>query len=384
MKKLLSLILAAFLLCGCSSRAPYIPRETGDAVIVGDYSWRESAVSTSSGALFSVTSRGFQYMAGDVLTVYTPSRGKSYQVCYDPLCGHGMGSDCFYQFMIYGSVAGQKGERLYWYDHDVDFENPEKMMENDFHYRICSTDLTGQDFKILYRNSGNYISEIALGEERIVFTEQVGDRQCVLHSMDYNGKNLKIQPCADDEELVVSAFACMGDEIYFVANGELCVCDAELQNSRVLAEIGDAPLYADNRNQKLYYFFGGTAFCYDPAAKETVEMLTADNGMRITNLCVTDEGIYYQLLPESVSFASLFADYIACLENGYNKLYHYDFETAEITETVLPDGLYIFSFTVADDLIFGIRCAENHWNQTVNGRGYFCWNMKTGEVADVS
>ena len=51
---------------------------------------------------------------------------------------------------------------------------------------------------------------------------------------------------------------------------------------------------------------------------------------------------------------------------------------------MIPEGLYIFSYTVADDLIFGMKCVENGDNQTVNGRGYFCWNMKTGEVADVS
>lgn len=383
MKKLLCMTVSAILLLsGCKSQTSYIPRETTSAAVsVGDYEYQESAISTSSGSLFTITSRGFQYMAGDVLTVYTPSRGKSYQICYDPLCGHGMGSDCFYQFMIYGSVAEQKGERYYWYDHDV---NLEKIEENDLHYRICSTDLTGQDFKILYRNSGNYISEIAFGEERIVFTEQVGDRQCVLHSIDYNGKNLKIQPYADDEELAVSAFACMGDEVYYVANGELRVCDAELQNSRVLAEIGDAPLYTDNRNQKLYYFFGGTVSCYDPTTEETTAILTAGDGLRFTNLCVTDAGIFYQILPETVSVASLYLDYIACLNEGYNVLYHYDIDTAEISETILPEGLYMFHFTVADDLVFGIRCNKNDYNQTVNGRGYFCWNMKTGEVTDVS
>lgn len=383
MKKLLCITVSAILLLsGCKSQTPYIPRETTSAAVsVGDYEYQESAISTSSGSLFQITSRGFQYMDNDILTVYTPSLGKSYQICYDPLCGHGMGSDCFYQFMIYGSVAEQKGERYYWYDHDV---NLEKIEENDLHYRICSTDLTGQDFKILYRNSGNYISEIAFGEERIIFTEQVGDRQCVLHSIDYNGKNLKIQPYADDEELAVSAFACMGDEVYYVANGELRICGDELQNSRVLAEIGDAPLYADNRNQKLYYFFGGTVSCYDPTTEETTAILTAGDGLRFTKLCVTDAGIFYQILPETVSVASLYTDYIACLNEGYNKLYRYDFTTSEISEVIIPEGLYIFSYTVADDLVFGIRCNENDYNQTVNGRGYFCWNMRTGEVTDVS
>ena len=382
MKRLLFLLMiTTMLLCGCESKTPYIPRDTtSDAVSVGDYEYKESAISTSSGSLFQITSRGFQYMAGDVLTVYTPSRGKSYQICYDPLCGHGMGSDCFYQFMIYGSVAAQKGERYYWYDHDV---NLEKIEENDLHYRICSTDLTGQDFKILYRNSGNYISEIAFGEERIVFTEQVGDRQCILYSIDYNGKNLKIQPYADDEELVVSAFACMGDEVYYVANGELRVCNDELQNSRVLAEIGDAPLYADNRNQKLYYFFGGTVSCYDPVLDETTEILSADEGLRIANLSVTDAGIFYQILPMSMTHESLFSDYVSCLDEGYNKLYRYDFTTNEISEVIIPEGLYIFSYSVADDLVFGMKCVENGYNQTVSGRGYFCWNQKTGELTDV-
>jgi len=383
MKRLLFLlIITTMLLCGCESKTPYIPRDTtSDAVSVGDYEYKESAISTSSGSLFTITSRGFQYMAGDVLTVYTPSRGKSYQICYDPLCGHGMGSDCFYQFMLYGSVAEQKGERYYWYDHDV---NLEKIEENDIHYRICSTDLTGQDFRILYRNRGNYISEIAFGEERIVFTEQVGDRQCVLHSIDYNGKNLKIQPYANDEELVVSAFACMGDEIYYVANGELRICDDELQNSRVLAEIGDAPLYADNRNQKLYYFFGGTVSSYDPVSDETTEILSADEGLRIANLSVTDTGIFYQILPVNMTYASLFSDYVSCLDEGYNKLFRYDFTTREISEVIIPEGLYIFSYTVADNLVFGMKCNENNHNQTVSGRGYFCWNMKTGEVTNVS
>ena len=383
MKLLLFLILTTFLLlCGCASKTPYIPRETtSDSVSVGDYAYKESSVSTSSGSLFTITSRGFLYMAGDVLTVYTPSRGKTYQVCYDPLCSHGMGSDCFYQFMIYGSAADQKGERLYWYDHDV---NLEKMEENDLHYRICTTDLTGQDFEILYRNSGNYISEIVLGEERIYFTEQIGDRLCVLHSVDYNGKNLKIQPYADGEELAVSAFACMDEEIYYIANGTLFVCDANLENSRSLADIGDVPLYADTQNQKLYYSRGDAVYRYDPVSGETTEILSADEGMRIANLSVTDAGIFYQILPENMNFASLYADYISCLDEGYNKLYHYDFTTGEISENAIPAGLYIFSYTAADELIFGMKCVENSHSQTVSGRGYFCWNIKTGEVTDVS
>ncbi len=385
MKKFAICFLLALLLCGCKSQTPYIPRETtSSAVSVGDYEYREPAISTSSGYLFQITSRGFQYMENDVLTVYTPSLGKSYQVCYDPLCSHGMGSGCFYQFMIYGSAAAQKGERFYWYDHDVNLENPEKMMENDIHYRICTTDLTGQDFKILYRNSGNYISGIALGENQIYFTEQIGDKLCVLHSIDYNGKNLKVQTYTEGKELVVSAFACMGEEIYYVANGTLCVCDAELENSRTLAEIGDAPLYADTQDQKLYYYFGGIVYCYDPATEEKTAILSAEKGMWFTNLCVTDGGIYYQMLPDGMNYTSLYADYISCLDEGYNKLYRYDFSTREISETVIPEGLYIFSYIVADDLVFGIKCNENDDNQTVNGRGYFCWNVKTGEVTDVS
>ncbi|MBQ8334300.1 MAG: hypothetical protein IJX93_11075 [Clostridia bacterium] len=384
MKRMICVVSAALLLCGCESKTPYIPRETASAAVsVGDYEYKESAISTSSGSRFQITSRGFQYMSGDVMTVYTPSRGKSYQVCYDPLCSHGMGSDCFYQFMVYGSVAEQKGERLYWYDHDVNLENPGKLVENDMHYRICTTDLTGQDFEILYRNSGNYISEIALGEDRIYFTEQIGDRLCVLHFVDYNGRNLKTQPYTEGEELVVSAFACMGNEIYYIANGILSVCDAELENSRVLAEIGEAPLYADARNEKLYYTRSDTVFCYDPAGDTTEVILSAEDGMVITGLCVTDAGIYYQKLPENITTASLYADYIACLEEGYSKLYRYDFATGEITETAIPAGLYIFSYTVADDLVFGIRCHENSPNRTVNGRGHFCWNTKTGEVTDV-
>ena len=382
MKKLLCLLTVLLLLCGCTSKTPYIPRETtSTAVSVGDYTYKKSSVSTSSGSLFTVTSRGFLYMAGDVLTVYTPSRGKSYQVCYDPLCSHSLGSDCIYQFMVYGSAPEQKGERLYWYDHDV---NLEEMEANDLHYRICTTDLTGQDFEILYRNSGNYISEIALGEDRIYFTEQIGDRLCVLHSVDYKGKNLKIQPYADGEELAVSAFACMGEKIYYIANGTLYVCDANLENSRSLADVGDVPLYADTQNQKLYYFRGNAFFRYDPASCETTEILSADEGLRIANLSVTESGIFYQILPVNMTYASLYADYIACLNDGDNNLYRYDFSTGEISETIIPDELYIFSYTVADDLIFGMKCVENSYNQTVSGRGYFCWNKKTGEMTDVS
>ena len=383
MKALLcATISALLLLCGCESKTPYIPRESESTdVSVGDYEYRESAISTSSGSLFRITSRGFQYMDQDVLSVYTPSLGKSYQVCYDPLCSHGMASDCFYRFMIYGSVAEQKGERLYWYDHDVDLE---KIEEHDIHYRICTTDLTGQDFKILYRNSGNYISEIALGEKRIYFTEQIGNRLCVLHSIDYNGKNLKIQPYTEGKELVVSSFACMGEEIYYVANGALCVCDDELQNSRVLAEIGNATLYANSQNQKLYYSTVGAVYCYDPSKQKTTEIISADKGLRFTNLCVTDERIYYQIIPEGMNYSCLYTDYISCLNDGYNRLYYYDFSTGEISETVIPEGLYIFDYTVASDLVFGIRCVENTGTKKVSGRGYFCWNIKTGELTDVS
>lgn len=376
--------LTALLLFSCG-KTPYVPKGTAaDSAVQTEkhplpYTWTESAVSTGSVPLFSTVSRGFAFVDnGGRMTVYNPAADTASAMCYDPLCTHGLESDCNFRYAVFGSVPVQMGDRLYWFDTEKDLMNPDRIDER--HYRICTSDLWGQEMKILYRNGGNTICGMAVSDEKIVFTEQVGDQQILLHSMTLDGKKLEIQPCGEDEILCVDDFALLHDRIYYTAGAALYSCAGDFTDVRLITEKVGSPLAADAVSGHVYYVYDNTVRQYNPETGTITDLFTPEEGMRMSSIHVTDGGFAFFVFAEGITSGLPYEEYTKYIdENDRNILCHLSFADGKITETPIPDGLYFIQYAIKGTLLVGNRIGADEYDGHIEGDGWFVWDMESGD-----
>jgi len=371
-KSILAGIILLFCSVGCQSgRELYETVPSSDSPIF-EYEWHESALSSSEIPLITGISRGFLFFDNDILRVYNPVSNTMTNLCTDPLCTHGFGSECLYQYCVFGSAPQQLGDRLYWYD----VEKDPAMME-DMTYRICSSDLFGQDGKVLYRTS-NYIAGLLCTADTIYFTETVSDRHTILRSVTTDGKNLHTMPYTEDIACHVDSFVCLNDMIYYISDGLFSSCTTDLKNLQDIMPLDNVTLYADSKHGKLYYQ-KKEFYAFDPVSGEAELLAAPPDSMTLSRIDITEDGFYYQYMPAGINRASLYADYAAALR-GNNILYYYDFSTGETREYVLPDSLLIFACRTEKDNMFGMYCVENKWTGNISGSGYFVYDLQNDTI----
>lgn len=380
-RKFLMMMTALLMLAGCSGELPEAVPETEQTLPAAPWEWQDEAVSHSNFPMIRTGSRGFLFVKGDCLSVYNPATGNVTPVCYDPLCGHDLASDCAFRYTVLGSVPEQVGESLYWFDAEKNLTDPARLGEKS--YRICKSDLTGREMKVLYRNAGNIILGMDASSDYVVFTEQTAEETVLLHRMDPDGGNLRIQPCGEGETIAVTSFAVLDGRIYYVSGGVLYSCGTDFSDTQTIGETGDISLYADAGSGKLIWCFGNVLRQYDPGTGETAEVYRPSGNLEFRHFNVTDEGIYFQLFDREIGIGMKYAEYTEKIrERGQNILYCYGFASGKVTETAVPEDLYFVNCTVKGSLLMGNRLKEDEYTGGVQGGCYFVWDMENGTVTE--
>ncbi|MBQ4353888.1 MAG: hypothetical protein IJC71_03230 [Clostridia bacterium] len=384
-----ALLLLPLLLTACT-RTPYVYEDvpkTDSIREMGAYTWEASAVSHSETSLLRSGQRGFFFLDDDRLSAYNPATGQTTYVCADPLCTHGLSSDCVFRYCIFSGVPKQSGERLFWWDVVKNLSEADRIHERK--YRICSSDLTGQAGKVLYQNSGNMILGMDTDGEKIVFLEQIGEGQCILHAMDMDGRNRCAQPCGEEEEKIVTSFALLGERIFYIENGTLHSCASDFSDVRQIAQTADVMLYADREAGLLYWNAGGILYACDPGTEKVTVLYEPPAGMTVRWITASNGAVWFRQYGEDIVFGgakeTTYEKYTGEIAvRGQNILYRLDLASGELREYALPEGLFFINYTVEGDYVYGIRLRADERDGSIRSGAHFCWNTAEGTLLDFS
>lgn len=389
-KSLLMLLLTiAFAFTACQSNELYIISDDTDTDNIGmnelsdisipDYKYENcevmSAVKPSEYIWYNRTSRGIMFMPNDgIIRVYNPEAGSLNPLCPDPLCTHLPYSGCPYGNCIFtGSIPTEYNGRLYYFVKDEYIKNEQQYNE----YIIYSTDLTGQNINKLYQNSGDYMYGLTISDDRAFFLEFIDADNVQLKSISLN--NGIISLLNTEKEAVVESFVIMNDIIYYILNtGELFSCTHDFENVSFEYNIKSViKLFGFADTGKLYWILDNTIYEYDPSEKECKELISAGEGLHFANSFIEDDGIYYQMVPNEISYNMLYDDYLTGIRN-YNTLYCLDPRTMQSKSYDLPEKVLLVPNTtiICNGLLISQTFIKNENTKKPGGRTYIAYDLK--------
>lgn len=396
MKKILSSLLLAVILLfsACASDELYILsddtnwKEADSISPIADYKYENyevaSAVKPSEYTWYNRTSRGIVFMPNDgIMRVYNPETGSFNTLCPDPLCTHYPYSGCPYGNCIFtGSIPTEYNGRLYYYIKDEYFKNEQQYTE----YLIYSTDLTGQNINKLYQNSGNYIFGLTLNNDCAFFLEVNDTGHVQLKSINTNNEKVSVLDTGK-EDAIIDSFLIMNDTIYLMfSTGELYSCDLEFESVSLEYNIKRVPtIHGLADMNKLYWFLDNTIYEYDPSTKRCEELLSIEKGMRFINYFIEDEGLYYQAVPDSITYSMLYKDYAAIIKE-HNTLNFIDPHTMKVETYDLPADMYLEpnTTTICNDLLISQVFIENSQTKKLAGRPYKSYDLKKQKIYTIT
>lgn len=390
-KSLLPLLLTiTIVFSSCQSKELYIisddtdPDDTGfeesSVLSIPGYKYENYkvtfAVKASEFIWYNRTSRGILFMPNDgIMRVYNPEAGSLNPLCPDPLCTHLPYSGCPYGNCIFtGSIPTEYNGRLYYFVKDEYIKNEQQYSE----YIIYSTDLTGQNINKLYQNSGDYMYGLTLSNDRAFFIEFIDADNVQLKSIDLN--NGKVSVLDTGKETVVESFIIMNDMIYYLLNtGELFSCTTDFEN--VASEYNikrSIKLFGLADTSKLYWTIENAMYEYDPSKKECRELINLGDGLHFANSFIEDDGIYYQAVPNELSYSMLYDDYLTGIKD-YNILHFLDPRTMRSESYDLPENALLVANTtiICNGFMISQIYIKNANTKKLGGRTYIAYDLKS-------
>lgn len=347
----------------------YIDYERDNAIIPGEYIW------------YSMTSRGILFIPNNgILTVYNPETGSINTLCPDPLCSHQPYSGCPYGNCIFtGSVPIVHNDRLYYFVKDQYIDKDNIISE----YKIYSTDITGQKIKKHYESNGNYIFGLTIAKDNAYFLEFKDEHYTLLKSVSLSTGAKKTISTDGYDDLVIVSFIYMNDKIYYmVDNGRLYSCDQDFNNISFEYDTKRAPtIYAMKDMDSIFWCMDNIIYQYDVNTKNCNKLVEVEESLRIFNMFVEDEGLFYQVFPARVSYTMTYSEYTDTI-SGFNTLYFIDPSSGSESSYPLPDSLYLEAnaITVCNGLLISQTYIENENTKKLAGRPYYAYELSTGSL----